>query len=91
MSNTAITYVAIVDDDERVCRSFGRLSRAAGIQPKHLHSAESFLANTRHPQFDGRRIPIVVITTHDDPQARAGIAALGYGCISEGPSGFRSA
>ncbi len=50
MSQTPI-YVAVVDDDESVCRSFGRLLRAAGLQPITYESAESFLADTRHPQF----------------------------------------
>jgi len=45
------TYVAVVDDDESTCRSFGRLLRAAGIQPVTYDSAESFLADTKHPQF----------------------------------------
>ncbi len=44
-------YVAIVDDDESICRSFGRLLRAAGFQPIAYDSAESFLADTKHPQF----------------------------------------
>jgi FixJ family two-component response regulator len=51
MNNTTNTYVAIVDDDESVCRSFGRLLRAAGIQPIAYASAELFLADTKHPQF----------------------------------------
>ncbi len=51
MSSTPPIYVAIVDDDESVCRSFGRLLRAAGIQPITYDSAESFLADTKHPQF----------------------------------------
>jgi FixJ family two-component response regulator len=50
MSKTPI-YVAVVDDDESVCRSFGRLLRAAGFQPITYESAESFLADTKHPQF----------------------------------------
>ncbi len=50
MSKTPI-YVAVVDDDESVCRSFGRLLRAAGLQPITYESAESFLADTNHPQF----------------------------------------
>jgi FixJ family two-component response regulator len=45
------SYVAVVDDDESVCRSFGRLLRAAGLQPVAYDSAESFLADTKHPQF----------------------------------------
>jgi len=52
MSSAAPIYVAVVDDDENVCRSFGRLLRAAGIQPITYLSAEAFLADTKHPQFD---------------------------------------
>jgi FixJ family two-component response regulator len=51
MSSVAPTYVAVVDDDEDVCRSFGRLLRAAGLQPIPYDSAESFLADTKQPQF----------------------------------------
>jgi len=51
MSNITATYVAVVDDDENICRSFGRLLRAAGMQPITYASAESFLADTKHPLF----------------------------------------
>ncbi|HTT23369.1 MAG TPA: response regulator [Candidatus Sulfotelmatobacter sp.] len=51
MSSLTPTYVAVVDDDENICRSFGRLLRAAGLQPVPYASAESFLADTKHPQF----------------------------------------
>jgi FixJ family two-component response regulator len=51
MSKITPIYVAVVDDDESVCRSFGRLLRAAGLQPITYSSAESFLADTKHPQF----------------------------------------
>ena len=51
MSGNTITYVAVVDNDENICRSFGRLLRAAGMQPITYDSAESFLADTKHPQF----------------------------------------
>ena len=51
MSRVTPTYVAVVDDDESICRSFGRLLRAAGLQPVTYDSAESFLADTKHPQF----------------------------------------
>jgi len=50
-TNVTPTYVAVVDDDENICRSFGRLLRAAGLQPIPYDSAESFLADTKHPQF----------------------------------------
>src|SRR4051812_40070977 len=52
MSSSAPIYVAVVDDDENLCRSFGRLLRAAGIQPITYASAEAFLADAKHPQFD---------------------------------------
>ncbi|HKP03787.1 MAG TPA: response regulator [Chthoniobacterales bacterium] len=46
------TYVAVVDDDEKVCQSFGRLLRAAGFQSITYSSAEAFLADTKQPRFD---------------------------------------
>src|SRR4051794_25614235 len=52
MSITSNTYVAVVDDDQSVCRSFARLLRAAGIQPVTYASAEAFLADTKRPRFD---------------------------------------
>lgn len=52
MVSSKQTYVAVVDDDKSVCRSFGRLLRAAGLQPITYPSAEAFLADTKHPQFD---------------------------------------
>ena len=45
-------YVAVVDDDEELCRSFGRFLRAAGFQPITYASAEALLADTKHPKFD---------------------------------------
>jgi FixJ family two-component response regulator len=47
-----IIYVAVVDDDESVCRSFGRLLRTAGFQPVTYRSAEAFLEDTKRPRFD---------------------------------------
>jgi FixJ family two-component response regulator len=52
MSSTQNIYVAVVDDDESVCRSFSRLLRAAHLQPITYPSAEAFLADTKHPKFD---------------------------------------
>jgi len=51
MSKITRIYVAVVDDDESVCRSLGRLLRAAGFQPITYASAESFLADKNRPQF----------------------------------------
>lgn len=44
--------IAIVDDDESVCRSLGRLLRAAGMQPVAYPSAEAFLGDARQATFD---------------------------------------
>jgi CheY-like chemotaxis protein len=52
MGRTTPISVAVVDDDENLCRSLGRLLRAAGIQPSTYASAEAFLGDTKHPQFD---------------------------------------
>jgi FixJ family two-component response regulator len=52
MSKSKPIYVAVVDDDENLCRSLARLLRAAGFQPITYASAEAFLADTKHPQFD---------------------------------------
>jgi len=52
MARTTPIYVAVVDDDENLCQSLGRLLRATGIQPITYASAEAFLADTRRPQFD---------------------------------------
>jgi FixJ family two-component response regulator len=52
MSTRTPIYVAVVDDDESLCRSLGRLLRAAGLQPVTYGSAEEFLADAKHPGFD---------------------------------------
>ena len=46
------TYIAIVDDDESICRSLSRLLRAVGMQPVTYSSAEALLADTSQPRFD---------------------------------------
>jgi FixJ family two-component response regulator len=52
MGRTQNIYVAIVDDDESVCRSLSRLLRAAHLQAITYPSAEAFLADRGHPKFD---------------------------------------
>lgn len=52
MNSNQNIYVAVVDDDESVCRSMSRLLRAAQFQPITYESAEAFLADTKHPKFD---------------------------------------
>ncbi len=52
MITTHPIYVAVVDDDESVGRSLGRLLRASGVQPITYLSAEAFLADKKRPQFD---------------------------------------
>ena len=50
--NSQNIYVAVVDDDQSLCRSLSRLLRAAHFQPITYASAEVFLADTKHPKFD---------------------------------------
>lgn len=52
MSSPQIIYVAVIDDDESICQSLGRLLRAADFQPITYPSAERFLEDRKHPQFD---------------------------------------
>ena len=52
MSGFKNIYVAVVDDDESACRSLSRLLRAADFLPVTYASAEAFLADRKHPQFD---------------------------------------
>jgi len=52
MSGNLNIYIAVVDDDEGLCRSMSRLLRAAHFQPIAYSSAEAFLADTKRPKFD---------------------------------------
>lgn len=52
MNGKRNSYVAIVDDDESICRSFSRLLQIAGFQPIVYRSAEAFLDDNRRPIFD---------------------------------------
>lgn len=44
-------YVAVIDDDESLCRSLARLLQQAGYQPITFHSAESFLEDPLRTHF----------------------------------------
>lgn len=52
MSGMSHISVAIIDDDESLCRSMGRLLKAASIQAMAYSSAEEFLSDPEHPRFD---------------------------------------
>jgi FixJ family two-component response regulator len=52
MGSTRNIYIAVIDDDESICRSMSRLLRAAHLQPITYPSAEAFLADTKRPKFD---------------------------------------
>jgi FixJ family two-component response regulator len=52
MSNTENIYVAIIDDDESICRSLSRLLRLANFQPVAYSSAKAFLTDWKHPRFE---------------------------------------
>ena len=47
-----ITYIAVVDDDESLCRSYQRLLTAAGFKTVSYPSGEAFLADAKRPRFD---------------------------------------
>ncbi len=48
----AVPQVAVIDDDESLCRSLARLLRASGIESVAYHSANDFLGDASHPRFD---------------------------------------
>ena len=100
MNSSPKNYVAVIDDDESICRSLSRLLRASHIHAVTYLSAEAFLADTKHPAFDcllldiqlggisglelARRLgavknatPVIFITAHDSPVARADAESLG--------------
>ena len=52
MISTQTIYIAVIDDDESLCRSMSRLLRAAHLHPITYPSAEEFLADTKRPKFD---------------------------------------
>ncbi|RPH53747.1 MAG: response regulator [Lysobacterales bacterium] len=52
MDSTRRSYIAIIDDDESVCRSMSRLLRAAHLHPVSYPSAEALLTDTKRPKFD---------------------------------------
>jgi FixJ family two-component response regulator len=52
MDSTRNIYIAVIDDDESLCRSMSRLLRADHLQPITYSSAEAFLADTKRPRFD---------------------------------------
>ena len=52
MSSNQNIYIAVIDDEDSLCRSLSRLLRAVDFQPITYSSAEAFLADTKHPKFD---------------------------------------
>jgi FixJ family two-component response regulator len=52
MGITRTIYIAVIDDDESLCRSMSRLLRAAHFQPVTYPSAEAFLEDRNRPKFD---------------------------------------
>jgi FixJ family two-component response regulator len=49
MSATGAVPIAIIDDDESLCRSLGRLVRQSGFHPVTFLSAEEFLESPERP------------------------------------------
>ena len=52
MDATRNIYIAVIDDEDSICRSMSRLLRAAHFQPVTYSSAEAFLTDTNRPKFD---------------------------------------
>ena len=52
MEGSRRSYIAVIDDDESLCRSMSRLLRAANFDPVAYSSAEAFLSDTKRPNFD---------------------------------------
>jgi FixJ family two-component response regulator len=50
--NLSDVQIAVVDDDESLCRSMSRLLRASELHSRTFASAEAFLADERHEGFD---------------------------------------
>lgn len=69
-------YVAVIDDDESLCRSMSRLLRAAGFQAVTYPSAEDFLQDRKHPQFDCLLLD-VQLTGISGIELRRRLAAVG--------------
>lgn len=51
MSATGAVPIAIIDDDESLCRSLGRLVRQAGFRPVSFLSAEDFLHSPQRAEL----------------------------------------
>jgi len=45
-------YIAIIEDDEGLCRSMARVLRASNYEPVTYLSAEAYLGDEKHPSFD---------------------------------------
>ncbi len=52
MGSPSSIRVAVIDDDESLCRSMVRLLRAAALPAMTYPSAEAFLADPHRPHFD---------------------------------------
>jgi FixJ family two-component response regulator len=51
MSATGAVPIAIIDDDQSLCRSLGRLVRQAGFRPVSFISAEDFLQSPERAEL----------------------------------------
>jgi FixJ family two-component response regulator len=52
MGSRQAIYVAVIGEDESVCRSLSRSLRNAHFQAITYSSVEGFLADTKQPSFD---------------------------------------
>jgi FixJ family two-component response regulator len=78
-------YVAVVDDDESLCRSFSRLLHLAGFHPVTYSSAEAFLADDKHPKFDCLLLDIQLPGMTDELSRRLGAREISRCHLHHGP------
>lgn len=52
INHSSKSYIAIIEDDESLCRSLARLLQASGYMPVTYRSAEAFLGDAKQPMFD---------------------------------------
>ena len=64
--------VAVVDDDEAMRRALARLLRVAEMDAEFLEALGSFGTEVHgHLKATGSTLPVILLTGHDAPTARA--------------------
>jgi FixJ family two-component response regulator len=65
-------FVAVVDDDEAMRGALARVLRVAEMDAEFLEALGSFGTEVHgHLQATGSTLPVILLTGHDSPAARA--------------------